>query len=247
MISTIDARHQSHLQVGDTRYAYVDLHKILTPDELIGLPYSIRILLENVARCSPASLDNFIACIRQGASACEVPFYPNRLMFHDTTCLPALADFAGMRDMVAEMGGAPETMNPMIPAVLVIDHSVIVERYAEADAVEKNLDIDYRRNSERYEFIKWAQKSLTNFKVVPPGTGIIHQVNMESLATVVWESQTADGQPLLHPDDIVATDSHTPMINAIGVLGWGVGGLEDRLPCSASRCRSAFLKLSAFV
>ncbi|NWD85652.1 aconitate hydratase AcnA [Pseudomonas sp. K5002] len=228
MISAIDARHQSHLQVGDTRYAYVDLHKILTPDELRSLPYSIRILLENVARCSPASLDNFIECIREGAPACEVPFYPNRLMFHDTTCLPALADFAGMRDMVAEMGGAPETMNPMIPAVLVIDHSVIVERYAEADAVEKNLDIDYRRNSERYEFIKWAQKSLTNFKVVPPGTGIIHQVNMESLATVVWESQTADGQPLLHPDDIVATDSHTPMINAIGVLGWGVGGLEGQ-------------------
>ncbi|EJM76138.1 aconitate hydratase AcnA [Pseudomonas sp. GM55] len=228
MISTIDARHQSHLQVGDTRYAYVDLYKILTPDELLGLPYSIRILLENVARCSPTALDNFIACIREGAPACEVPFYPNRLMFHDTTCLPALADFAGMRDMVAEMGGAPETMNPMIPAVLVIDHSVIVERYAEADAVEKNLDIDYRRNSERYEFIKWAQKSLTNFKVVPPGTGIIHQVNMESLATVVWESQTADGQPLLHPDDIVATDSHTPMINAIGVLGWGVGGLEGQ-------------------
>ena len=228
MISAIDARHQSHLQVGDTRYAYVDLHKILTPEELLSLPYSIRILLENVARCSPASLDNFIECIREGAPACEVPFYPNRLMFHDTTCLPALADFAGMRDMVAEMGGAPETMNPMIPAVLVIDHSVIVERYAEADAVEKNLDIDYRRNSERYEFIKWAQKSLTNFKVVPPGTGIIHQVNMESLATVVWESQTADGQPLLHPDDIVATDSHTPMINAIGVLGWGVGGLEGQ-------------------
>ena len=228
MISAIDARHQSHLQVGDTRYAYVDLHKILTPDELLGLPYSIRILLENVARCSPTALDNVIACIREDAPACEVPFYPNRLMFHDTTCLPALADFAGMRDMVAEMGGAPETMNPMIPAVLVIDHSVIVERYAEADAVEKNLDIDYRRNSERYEFIKWAQKSLTNFKVVPPGTGIIHQVNMESLATVVWESQTADGQPLLHPDDIVATDSHSPMINAIGVLGWGVGGLEGQ-------------------
>lgn len=228
MISTIDARHESHLQVGDTHYAFVDLYKILSRHELLCLPYSIRILLENVARCSPASLDNFIACIRHGAPACEVPFYPNRLMFHDTTCLPALADFAGMRDMVAEMGGAPESMNPMIPAVLVIDHSVIVERYAEADAVEKNLDIDYRRNSERYEFIKWAQKSLTNFKVVPPGTGIIHQVNMESLATVVWESQTADGQPLLHPDDIVATDSHTPMINAIGVLGWGVGGLEGQ-------------------
>ncbi|QYY80520.1 aconitate hydratase AcnA [Pseudomonas germanica] len=228
MISAADARHLNHLQVGDIRYAYVDLHKILSRDELSSLPYSIRILLENVARCSPAALDGLIACIRDGAPACEVPFYPNRLMFHDTTCLPALADFAGMRDMVAEMGGAPQTMNPMIPAVLVIDHSVIVERYAEPDAVEKNLDIDYRRNTERYEFIKWAQKSLTNFKVVPPGTGIIHQVNMESLATVVWESRTADGQPLLHPDDIVATDSHTPMINAIGVLGWGVGGLEGQ-------------------
>ncbi|MGN8275678.1 aconitate hydratase AcnA [Pseudomonas sp. SMN5] len=228
MISAIDDRYLSHLQIGQTRYAYVDLHKILNKDELSRLPYSIRILMENVARCSPDALGNFIACIREGAPACEVPYYPNRLMFHDTTCLPALADFAGMRDMVAEMGGAPQTMNPMIPAVLVIDHSVIVERYAQADAVEQNLDIDYRRNTERYEFIKWAQKSLTNFKVVPPGTGIIHQVNMESLATVVWESQTADGQPLLHPDDIVATDSHTPMINAIGVLGWGVGGLEGQ-------------------
>lgn len=228
MISAIDARFKSHLDINDTRYAYVDLYKILTGDELLRLPYSIRILLENVARCSPAALDNFIACVREGAPGCEVPFFPNRLMFHDTTCLPALADFAGMRDMVAEMGGTPQTMNPMIPAVLVIDHSVIVERYAEADAVERNLDIDFRRNTERYEFIKWAQKSLTNFKVVPPGTGIIHQVNMESLATVVWESQTADGEPLLHPDDIVATDSHTPMINAIGVLGWGVGGLEGQ-------------------
>lgn len=228
MISAIDDRFQSHLQIGQTRYAYVDLHKILDRAELARLPYSIRILMENVARCSPEALGNFIACVRENAPACEVPYYPNRLMFHDTTCLPALADFAGMRDMVAEMGGAPQTMNPMIPAVLVIDHSVIVERYAQADAVEQNLDIDYRRNTERYEFIKWAQKSLTNFKVVPPGTGIIHQVNMESLATVVWESQTADGQPLLHPDDIVATDSHTPMINAIGVLGWGVGGLEGQ-------------------
>jgi len=228
MISAIDARYQSHLQVGDIRYAYVDLHKILMRDELCGLPYSIRILLENVARCSPVSLGSFIACVREGAPPCEVPFYPNRLMFHDTTCLPAMADFAGMRDMVAEMGGAPETMNPKIPAVLVIDHSVIVERFAEADAVEQNLDIDFRRNAERYEFIKWAQKSLTNFKVVPPGTGIIHQINMESLATVVWESQTTEGQPLLHPDDMIATDSHTPMINAIGVLGWGVGGLEGQ-------------------
>ncbi|MNM70994.1 Aconitate hydratase [compost metagenome] len=133
-----------------------------------------------------------------------------------------------MRDVVAELGGDPAAMNPQIPAVLTIDHSVIVERFAEPEAVEQNLDIDFRRNSERYRFIKWAQKSLDNFGVIPPGTGIIHQMNMEALAKVVWESRTEDGQRLLHPDDMVATDSHTPMINAIGVLGWGVGGLEGQ-------------------
>ncbi|MNO71114.1 Aconitate hydratase [compost metagenome] len=133
-----------------------------------------------------------------------------------------------MRDVVAELGGDPSAMNPLIPAVLTIDHSVIVEHYAETDAVEQNLDIDFRRNSERYRFIKWAQKSLDNFGVIPPGTGIIHQMNMEALAKVVWESRTEDGQRLIHPDDMVATDSHTPMINAIGVLGWGVGGLEGQ-------------------
>lgn len=119
-------------------------------------------------------------------------------------------------------------MNPVIPAVLAIDHSVIVERYADPDAVEANLDIDFRRNGERYQFIKWAQKSLENFKVIPPGTGIIHQMNMEAMAQVVWESVGPEGERLLHPDDMVATDSHTPMINAIGILGWGVGGLEGQ-------------------
>lgn len=218
----------NHLVIDNEPFAYIDLNKMLSPMQVSKLPYSIRILLENVARCSPESLPSVLArAIGQGPD-CEVPFQPNRLMFHDTTCLPALADFAGMRDVVAELGGDPKAMNPLIPAVLTIDHSVIVERYAEADAVEKNLDIDFRRNSERYRFIKWAQKSLDNFGVIPPGTGIIHQMNMEALAQVVWESRTEDGQRLLHPDDMVATDSHTPMINAIGVLGWGVGGLEGQ-------------------
>ncbi|QXI30661.1 aconitate hydratase AcnA [Pseudomonas vanderleydeniana] len=218
----------NHLTVDNELFAYVDLSRMLSPAQLSRLPYSIRILLENVARCSPESLPSVLARATGQGPDCEVPFQPNRLMFHDTTCLPALADFAGMRDVVAELGGDPQAMNPLIPAVLTIDHSVIVERYAEADAVEKNLDIDFRRNSERYRFIKWAQKSLDNFGVIPPGTGIIHQMNMEALAQVVWESRTEDGQRLLHPDDMVATDSHTPMINAIGVLGWGVGGLEGQ-------------------
>ncbi|KKO15789.1 aconitate hydratase AcnA [Pseudomonas putida] len=218
----------SPLTINDDSFTIVDLSKMLDHSQLAKLPYSIRILLENVARCSPEALPSVLArAIGQGPD-CEVPFQPNRLMFHDTTCLPALADFAGMRDVVAELGGDPQAMNPLIPAVLTIDHSVIVERYAEADAVEQNLDIDFRRNSERYRFIKWAQKSLDNFGVIPPGTGIIHQMNMEALAQVVWESRGANGERLLHPDDMVATDSHTPMINAIGVLGWGVGGLEGQ-------------------
>ena len=218
----------SPLVIKDDAFTIIDLSKMLDHDQLAKLPYSIRILLENVARCSPQALPSVLArAIGQGPD-CEVPFQPNRLMFHDTTCLPALADFAGMRDVVAELGGDPQAMNPLIPAVLTIDHSVIVERYAEADAVEQNLDIDFRRNSERYRFIKWAQKSLDNFGVIPPGTGIIHQMNMEALAQVVWESRGENGERLLHPDDMVATDSHTPMINAIGVLGWGVGGLEGQ-------------------
>ena len=218
----------SDLVIDRESFVYVDLHKMLSPVQVSKLPYSIRILLENVARCSPQALPSVLARAVEKGPDCEVPFQPNRLMFHDTTCLPALADFAGMRDVVAELGGDPSAMNPLIPAVLTIDHSVIVERFAEADAVEQNLDIDFRRNSERYRFIKWAQKSLDNFGVIPPGTGIIHQMNMEALAQVVWESKTEDGRRMIHPDDMVATDSHTPMINAIGVLGWGVGGLEGQ-------------------
>ncbi|APO81975.1 MULTISPECIES: aconitate hydratase AcnA [Pseudomonas] len=218
----------STLEIDQAQFTYVDLKKLLNPSQLQRLPFSIRILLENVARCTPQALQPVLARALGQGPDCEVPFQPNRLMFHDTTCLPALADFAGMRDVVAELGGDPAAMNPQIPAVLTIDHSVIVERFAEPEAVEQNLDIDFRRNSERYRFIKWAQKSLDNFGVIPPGTGIIHQMNMEALAKVVWESRTEDGQRLLHPDDMVATDSHTPMINAIGVLGWGVGGLEGQ-------------------
>lgn len=218
----------SLLEVAGERFSYVDLHKLLDRSALDRLPYSIRLLLENVARCSPEALELVLQCATGQASGCETPFFPNRLMFHDTTCLPALADFAGMRDRVAELGGDPQKVNPVIPAVLTIDHSVIVERYADTEAVEANLDIDFRRNSERYQFIKWAQKSLDNFKVIPPGTGIIHQMNMEALAQVVWESRGPNGERLLHPDDMVATDSHTPMINAVGILGWGVGGLEGQ-------------------
>jgi aconitate hydratase len=218
----------AHLDIDGRDHVYVALDRILPPDVLPTLPYSIRLLLENVARCQPDALPAVVARAQGAGPACEVPFHPNRLMFHDTTCLPALADFAGMRDAVAELGGDPRRVNPHIPAVLTIDHSVIVEHYAEPDAAQSNFDIDFRRNGERYRFIRWAEQSLDNFKVIPPGTGIIHQMNMEALAEVVCEDRRAHGPSLLHPDDMVATDSHTPMINGIGVLAWGVGGLEGQ-------------------
>ena len=220
--------HLGHLTVNGEMYAFVELSKVLAGSDLARLPYSIRILLENVARCSPEALPSCVARALQTGPACEVPFYPNRLMLHDTTCLPAITDLAALRDVVAERGGNPAAVNPIIPCVLTIDHSVIVEHYAYPHAVEDNLDIDFRRNTERYRFIKWAQQSIDNFRVIPPGTGIIHQMNTEAIAEVVVEASTDSGMRLLHPDDMVATDSHTPMINSMGILGWGVGGLEGQ-------------------
>ena len=133
---------------------------------------------------------------------------------HDTTCVPALADFAAMRDAVATLGGDPQRINPAIPVHLVIDHSVMVDHYGRPDAVELNLAADFKRNSERYRFVKWAEKSLANFKVVLPGTGILHQVNVELLADVVKVVDRPGDLPLAHPDALVGTDSHTPMVNA---------------------------------
>ncbi|WP_254904167.1 aconitase family protein [Streptomonospora nanhaiensis] len=213
------------LDVGGTAYRYVPLEYLLTRRELAAVPYSVRVLLENVARRAPESLPEVVGRIRSGAGACEVPFHPNRIMLHDTTCLPTLADFAALRDMVAELGGDPARVNPVIDADLTVDHSVIAEAHGSPAALEANLRVDFERNGERYRFIKWAERSLRGFRVVPPGKGIIHQVNMETLARVVWRDSAQD-PPLLHPDALVATDSHTPMINAIGVLGWGVGGLQ---------------------
>ncbi|MFD5753599.1 aconitate hydratase AcnA [Streptomyces sp. NPDC127033] len=217
------------LTVDGHSYRYRPLARLLPQARLDELPYAVRVLLENVARRSPAALDDVLARASSGRGDCEVPVHPNRIMLHDTTCLPALADFAALRDSVAELGGDPERLQPAVPVDLTVDHSVIVEEYGRPSAVERNLLIDFRRNSERYTFVKWAERSLRNFRVVPPGTGIIHQVNMETLARVVWRDDPRDGGlPWLHPDVLVATDSHTPMINALGVVGWGVGGLEGQ-------------------
>ncbi|PNV31959.1 aconitate hydratase AcnA [Streptomyces sp. DH-12] len=218
------------LTVAGHSYRYQPLAGLLPAERLAELPYAVRVLLENVARRSPAALGDVLARARSGHGDCELPVHPNRIMLHDTTCLPALADFAALRDSVAELGGDPGRLQPAVPVDLTVDHSVIVEEYGHPDAVERNLLVDFRRNSERYAFVKWAERSLRGFRVVPPGTGIIHQVNMEVLARVVWrdEDPAEGGLPWLHPDVLVATDSHTPMINALGVVGWGVGGLEGQ-------------------
>ena len=215
------------LSVGGRQYRFVPLEKLLNPVELAATPYAVRVLIENIARRSPDALPGVLARLIGALDSCEVPLYPNRIMLHDTTCLPALADFAGMRDAVAELGGDPGALQPAVPVDLTVDHSVIAEHYGRPDAAELNLAVDFRRNEERYRFIKWAENTLDHFGVIPPGTGIIHQVNMESLAAAVWVDDTTE-PPTLHPDTLVATDSHTPMINSIGIVGWGVGGLQGQ-------------------
>jgi aconitate hydratase len=215
------------LHVGERQYRYVPMKDFVPAEVWAELPFTVRILLENMARTAPDRLPSALARATSGGGACELPVAVNRIMLHDTTCLPALADFAGMRDALAELGGSPEALQPAVPVDLTVDHSVIVEAFATPDAVERNLEIDFRRNGERYRFVKWAQQSLDGFGVIPPGSGIIHQVNMEALAQVVWvNSRTSP--PTVHPDVLVATDSHTPMVNSIGVLGWGVGGVAGQ-------------------
>jgi aconitate hydratase len=220
--------HSRVVSLGGRRCSVVPLTELLTPEELATTPYCIRILVENVARRSPSALAPVLARLRSGRGQCEVPVYPDRVMLHDTTCLPALADFAGLRDAVTELGGAAGSVQPRIPVDLVIDHSVTVEEWGTPEAAAFNLAVDFRRNSERYRIVKWAEQSVRGFRVVPPGTGIIHQINMEHLAQVVWSGPQPGADDVLdvHPELMLATDSHTPMINALGVLAWGIGGLE---------------------
>ena len=214
------------LIAGERRYAYVSLRRALPNVDLTSAPRSLKILFENVARKSPDELGAVEAWARNRGGDHEVPFFPNRVIMHDTTCGPALADFAAMRDAVAELGGDPAHINPIIPVDLTIDHSVMVDFYGRPDAIDRNLAADFKRNSERYRFVKWAQKSLANFRAVPPGTGIIHQINVELLAEVVTVAERPGQTPLAYPDALLGTDSHTPMVNALCVLAWGVGGIE---------------------
>ena len=201
------------------------------------LPYSIRILLESVLRHSaaagggPAVTREHVEAVAgwrpQDRERPSVPFMPARVVMQDFTGVPAVLDLAAMRDALARAGGDPQRVNPSIPVDLVIDHSVQVDRFGSADALARNAEIEFERNAERYRFLHWGQQAFANFRVVPPATGIVHQVNLEHLASVVMRDDAADGTPpVVYPDTVVGTDSHTTMINGLGVLGWGVGGIE---------------------
>jgi aconitate hydratase len=209
-------------------------HEIFRLDAVSGserLPYSLKILLENLLRHEDGisvraeDISAMAAWDPEAEPSKEIAYTPARVLMQDFTGVPAVVDLAAMREAMQQLGGDPEKINPLQPAELVIDHSVQIDVFGTADAVEKNAEIEYQRNQERYSFLKWGQKAFSNFKVVPPDTGIVHQVNIEYLARVVF-AQENNGVLQAYPDTLVGTDSHTTMVNGLGVLGWGVGGIE---------------------
>lgn len=223
---------RTSLQVNGKSYTYFSLPKLGQRFDISRLPYSMKILLENLLRHEDGGMtvgkDHIEAVAQWDATRepdTEIAFMPARVVLQDFTGVPCVVDLAAMRDAVGKLGGKASQINPLIPSELVIDHSVQVDVFGRADALDLNGKIEFERNKERYSFLRWGQKSFGNFKVVPPNTGIVHQVNLENLARVVMEREV-DGELLAFPDTVFGTDSHTTMINGIGVLGWGVGGIE---------------------
>ncbi|WP_297528938.1 aconitate hydratase AcnA [Thiohalobacter sp.] len=219
------------LQVADRSYEIFRLSALESEYRVSRLPYSLKVLLENLLRFEDGrtvTADDVRALAQWDPKAepsREIAFRPARVLMQDFTGVPAVVDLAAMRDAMQDLGGDPEKINPLQPAELVIDHSVQIDAFGRKDAMDLNATLEYQRNRERYAFLKWGQKAFSNFKVVPPDTGIVHQVNLEYLARAVF-AQTRDGVTEAYPDTLVGTDSHTTMINGLGVLGWGVGGIE---------------------
>ena len=225
---------RKQLRVGDARYDYFSI-----PDAeknglegVSRLPYSLKVLLENLLRCedgrsvSRDHLHLFTEWLSsKGKSGSEIAFRPARVLMQDFTGVPAVVDLAAMRDAMVSIGGPVEKINPLVPVDLVIDHSVIVDEFGTPKAFADNVELEYQRNGERYQFLRWGQGAFDNFRVVPPGTGICHQVNLEYLSQTVW-TREEDGVTVAYPDTLVGTDSHTTMVNGLAVLGWGVGGIE---------------------
>ena len=219
------------LEVNGKSYAFASLTKLSQRFDLQRLPYSMKILLENLLRredgtdVTAKEIEAIARWDPKAEPSTEIAFMPARVLLQDFTGVPCVVDLAAMRDAMKTLGGDPTLINPLSPVELVIDHSVQVDVFGSADALEKNAAIEAERNLARYSFLRWGQKAFTDFKVVPPDTGIVHQVNLEHLARVVMDSEI-DGQLWAYPDTLFGTDSHTTMVNGLGVLGWGVGGIE---------------------
>ena len=224
-VNSFDAADK--LKVGDKEFRFFRLDKLNAPK----LPYSLKILLENLLRTEDGAnvtAEQIKALANWDPNAepdTEIQFTPARVIMQDFTGVPCVVDLATMREAVSALGGNPERINPLAPAEMVIDHSVIIDVAGSPDAFEKNVELEYQRNGERYQFLRWGQTAFDNFKVVPPGTGIVHQVNIEYLARTVM-AREVNGELQAYPDSCVGTDSHTTMVNGLGVLGWGVGGIE---------------------
>src|SRR3954452_23793047 len=225
--NSFDAR--GTLKVGDRELEIFRLDALQLKYDVARLPFSLKILLENLLRTEgngSVTAEDIEALARWDANAEpseEIAFTPARVVMQDFTGVPAVVDLAAMRDAMADLGGDPAKINPLVPAELVIDHSVQVDVFGTRDAFARNAEREFERNKERYAFLRWGQEAFDNFAVVPPDTGIVHQVNLEYLARVVFVDEE---RGLAYPDTLVGTDSHTTMINGLGVLGWGVGGIE---------------------
>ncbi|GGD58904.1 aconitate hydratase AcnA [Croceicoccus mobilis] len=226
---------RSTMTVGGKEYAYYSLAKAAeTLGDVSKLPFSLKVLLENMLRFEDegftVSKDDAKAIVdwqkNPKAPHPEIQYRPARVLLQDFTGVPCVVDLAAMRDAISALGGDTQKINPQVPVNLVIDHSVMVDEFGHPKAFEKNVELEYQRNAERYDFLKWGAKSLDNFYAVPPGTGICHQVNLEHIGKGVWTSKDPSGADIAYPDTCVGTDSHTTMINGLGVLGWGVGGIE---------------------
>ncbi|MEO3427997.1 aconitate hydratase AcnA [Pelagibius sp. CAU 1746] len=220
------------LEVGGKTYSYYSLEAAAAEiGDVSRLPYSMKVLLENLLRYedgNSVTVDDIRAIgqwLKDKRSDREIAYRPARVLLQDFTGVPAVVDLAAMREALEKLGGDPKKINPLSPVDLVIDHSVMVDNYGSDDAFKKNVEMEFERNGERYSFLRWGQTAFDNFRVVPPGTGICHQVNLEYLSQVVW-TKDEDGKTVAYPDTLVGTDSHTTMVNGLSVLGWGVGGIE---------------------
>src|ERR1700749_1979602 len=227
---TASFKARTTLEGGKKKYDILSL-AALEAHNVSRLPYSLKILLENLLRFEDgvnvkrSDIEALLKWDPKATPHHEIAFTPARVIMQDFTGVPCVVDLAAMREAIVKLGGDPQRVNPLAPAELVIDHSVQVDEYGAADSLKHNNEIEFGRNGERYMFLRWGQTAFSNFKVVPPNTGIVHQVNIERLARVIFEG-AAGGKKSPSPDTLVGTDSHTTMVNGLGVLGWGVGGIE---------------------